>query len=129
MDRIVVDLTSGETNVVTLSPEEEAAALAYAASLPVPVPSSITRPQAARRLLDMGLVTSSEALDMARSGIPPAFVLTQIMALPSEQQVPAQIDFARYQYDRDNPLLVAMTAATGNSSEAVDQFFRDADAL
>ena len=129
MDRIEVNLETGETTVVTLTSEEEAAAIAYAASLPVPVPASITRPQAARRLLDMALVTGAEALAMAQTGTPPAFVMTQINALPTEQQIPAQIDFARYEYDRANPLLIAMTLANGNSSADVDQFFRDAAAL
>ncbi len=37
MDRIEVNVETGEVTVIQYTPEEEAAALAYAASLPAPV--------------------------------------------------------------------------------------------
>ena len=37
MERIEVNVETGEVTVIQYTPEEEAAALAYAASLPVPV--------------------------------------------------------------------------------------------
>lgn len=96
---------------------------------PVVVPYVITRRQCAKQLLIMGLITDSEALEMTRSGIPPASVQQYINMLPESDRVLAEIDFAANEYLRDNPLLTAMMIAAGKTDEEVDQFFIAAEAL
>lgn len=97
---------------------------------PDPVPTSITRPQAAKQLLYMGYITDDEAIAMAQSGIAPTFVRQHInTGLPAPDRVSALIDFTRYTYDRNHPLLLAMVAANGFSAEEVDHFFMQAATL
>lgn len=129
MEQIFVNVQTGEVTVVPFTAEEEAAILAAAAALPIPVPASITRPQAAKQLFAMALITADEAIAMVRDAIPPAMVQTLIDALPTSDQVNAKIDFARYQYDRDYPLLNALMTAAGKSSADIDNFFIEAAAL
>lgn len=95
----------------------------------VEVPPSITRPQAAKQLYAMHLIPVEEALAMAQTGTPPAFVMEQINLLEPEQQMLAQIDFARYTFERNHPLLNALMTANGHTSEEIDDFFRSAGAL
>jgi hypothetical protein len=92
-------------------------------SPPVIVPSSITRPQAAKQLLFMGLISGAEAVAMVTVATPPAMLMSLISALVPEDQVTAQIDFARYTYDRDYPLLNQLMTAAGKTSTDVDNFF------
>ena len=94
-----------------------------------PVPVSITRPQAAKQLYIMNLISSQEALAMSQSGAAPAFVMEQISLLDAKGQILAQIDFARYTFERAHPLLNALMQANGHSSEEIDDFFRQAGAL
>jgi len=123
MERIVVDVITGEQTVVPFTPEEIAAIQAAAAALPPVVPASITRPQCAKQLLAMALITSDEAIAMVANATPPAMVMTLINALSAPDQVTAKIDFARYQYDRDYPLLNQLMTAAGKTSTDIDNFF------
>jgi hypothetical protein len=66
---------------------------------------------------------------MTRNGIPPASVMSYIEALPSEQQVVAQIDFAADNYYRNNTLLNAMMNANGWNENDIDNFFIEAAKL
>lgn len=95
----------------------------------VPVPVSITRPQAAKQLYVMDLISAQEALAMSQSGVAPPFVMEQISLLEAKDQILAQIDFARYTFERNHPLLNALMAANGHTSEEIDDFFRAAGAL
>lgn len=98
-------------------------------SSPPEVPENISRRQCARQLFIMGLITGPEAVDMARSGIPPSFVQTAFNNLPQNDQYIAEMDFAANTYTRSNPLLNSIMVANGNTQEELDQFFIDASAL
>ena len=93
------------------------------------VPRSITRRQCSLELLKRQMITDIEALNMTRNGIPPAPVMSYIEALPSEQQVIAQIDFAADNYYRNNALLNAMMNANGWNEDDIDNFFIEAAKL
>ncbi|MFG1462117.1 hypothetical protein V5F77_04385 [Xanthobacter sp. DSM 24535] len=97
-----------------------------AASLPVP--ASITRRQCALEMHGRALITDAEALAMASAGTPPAFVETQIAAMPAGDRLVARIDFAATSYERANPLLVSLMEANGSSPAQIDDFFRSAAA-
>jgi len=87
------------------------------------VPKSITRPQAAKELFAMSLISPDEAVAMAVSSTPPAMVASFIDTLSPMDQIQAKIDFARYEYDRDYPLLNQLMNAAGKTSTDVDNFF------
>lgn len=94
-----------------------------------PVPSRITRRQCSLELLNRQMITDVEALAMTRNGTPPAIVSTYIQALPVEQQIRAEIDFAAENYHRSNELLIAMMTANNWSSDDIDDFFIAANKL
>jgi hypothetical protein len=99
-----------------------------AAYLPPPppppvVPASITRRQCALQLLAETLVTEAEAVAMAATATPPAYVNTLFSGLSSMDRTRALIDFAANAYDRGNPLIVAMMTAAGKTPADVDAFF------
>lgn len=97
---------------------------------PVEVPASITRRQCALQLLNMGLITDQEAVDMTRTGLPPANVQAYINSLPTaDERARAEIDFAADSYYRDNPLLEAIMIANGATDAEIDQFFIAASQL
>lgn len=96
--------------------------------VPVPVPTSISRPQCALEMLARAMITDAEAIAMATVGTPPALVAAMIEAMPTEAQTAATIGFARYNYDRGNPLLVSLMEGTGASAVDIDDFFRAAGA-
>jgi hypothetical protein len=115
---------------IEMTPEEEAAFLAdLPPPAPEPIPRSITRRQCAKQLLNMGMVTDVEALEMTRSGIPPAMVAASFAQLSPGDQILAEIDFAADTYMRDNPLLNNLMVATGASEEEINDFFRAAALL
>lgn len=115
---------------IEMTPEEEAE---FLASLPPPagepIPRSITRRQCAKQLLNMGMITDVEALEMTRTGMPPAMVAASFAQLSPEDAILAQIDFAADTYMRDNPLLNNLMLATGASEEEINDFFRAAALL
>lgn len=97
---------------------------------PAPVPGRITRRQCAKQMKAMGLIDGPEAVAMTTTGTPPSMVEAMILALPSDDQDDARIDFAADTYERENPLLVAlMSAVPGTTSDDIDDFFRAAAAL
>lgn len=115
---------------IEMTPEEEAEFLATLPPPPrEPIPASITRRQCARQLLNMGMVSAQEALDMTRTGAPPAMVAASFDQLSPEDRVLAEIDFAADTYLRDNPLLNNLMLATGASEEEINDFFRAAALL
>ena len=98
--------------------------------LPKPsVPRLITRRQCALELLSRQMITDVEALNMTRSGATPSIVTTYIQALPTDQQIRAEIDFAAENYYRSNELLIAMMSANDWSSDDIDDFFIAANKL
>lgn len=91
---------------------------------PPAVPEFITRRQCALQLLAIGMISDNEAVEMVRSGIPPASVQAYINAMPSQaDRTRAEIDFAASAYYRSNPLLIAMMEANGSTPEDIDAFF------
>jgi hypothetical protein len=97
---------------------------------PAPVvPASITRRQCALQLLAEGLVTEAEAVAMAATATPPAYVNTLFAGLSSMDRTRALIDFAANTYDRGNPLIVGMMTATGKTPADADAFFLAASQL
>jgi hypothetical protein len=86
-------------------------------------PKSITRRQCAIELRERNLITAQEALDMTRTGIPPAMVQKVFDALSPNDKIVAETDFAADTYLRSNPLLIFIMSASGASEEDIDQFF------
>lgn len=109
-----------------MTPEEEAERLADEASQGAPVPQIISRRQCAAEMFARSLISSPEAIAMSTTGTPPTMVETMLAAMPEPMQTYARIDFGAPNYDRANPLLVALMSGTGADAEAIDQFFRDA---
>ena len=94
---------------------------------PPPVPQSITRRQCAIELRERTLITPQEALDMTRTGIPPALVNQIFASMPETDKIITETDFAADTYLRTNPLLNQIMTASGASEEDIDDFFRSAD--
>lgn len=90
---------------------------------PVIIPASITRRQCALQLLADGLVTKAEAVAMAATATPPAYVYTLFAGLSAMDRTRALIDFAANTYDRANPLIVGMMTAVGKTPADADAFF------
>ena len=120
MQRIVVNVQTGETQVLDLTPEEIAALPAHQ---PAPVPNL-----SFAQLL-IGLVTEawiSEAEGNAwLAGTLPNAVLTVIDSLPAGQRFAAKARALRpSEVLRSDPLVAAMGAAAGKTSAEVDTFFQ-----
>jgi hypothetical protein len=94
---------------------------------PPPVPQSITRRQCAIELRERSLITPQEALDMTRTGIPPAMIQSIFDAISDgNERIIAETDFAADTYLRSNPLLNQIMTASGATSDDIDDFFRSA---
>jgi hypothetical protein len=93
---------------------------------PVEIPHSITRRQCAIELRERSLITPQEALDMTRTGIPPAMVQKIFSSMSETDQLIAETDFAADTYERSNVLLTSIMTASGASSEDIDEFFLSA---
>lgn len=120
---------------VEMSPEEEAAIQAEwdAAAATSPVPKSITARQGKIKLLRMGLMTAEEA----SAGTLPAFLSAVIGEMPDEEAAELVLTWREAaNWYRNDPLfggslLEAASTALGQpaTTDAVDQFFRDASAI
>lgn len=101
------------------------------ATLPPPIPESITRRQCALQLLAMQIVTPEEALAMTKNADLPAAIsaiFDQSVAdgaMTADQRILGEIDFAATNYYRSNSLLLLM----GLTSEQIDEFFISASKL
>lgn len=95
------------------------------ATLPPPVPESITRRQASLELNALQFITLQEALDMVRTATVPQAIAAIFDGLvadgswTTDQRTLAEIDFAADNYYRSNSLLDLM----GLTPEQIDQFF------
>jgi hypothetical protein len=95
------------------------------ATLPPPVPESISRRQCALQLLAMSVITAQEALDMTKTAAVPVTIASIFDAQvtngtwTTEQRILAEIDFAATNYYRSNSLLPLM----GLSEQEIDGFF------
>ncbi len=120
MQRIVVNVQTGETQVLDLTKEEIAA-------LPAPQPAPVPNLSFAQLLI--GLVTEawiSEAEGNAwLAGTLPNAVLTVIDSLPAGQRFAAKARALRpSEVLRSDPLVAAMGTAAGKTSSEIDTFFQ-----
>ena len=93
---------------------------------PPPVPQSITRRQCAIELRERQLITPLEALNMTRTGTPPAMIQSIFDDMVENDRILAETDFAADTYMRTNPLLIQIMTSTGATAEDIDDFFRSA---
>lgn len=119
MHRIVVNVQTGETQLIDLTPEEIAA-------LPEPQPAPV--PNLSFAQLMIGLVAEAwitEAEGEAwLAGTLPLAVLTVIDSLPAEQRFAAKARALRpSEVLRSDPLVAAMGAAAGKTEAEIDAFF------
>lgn len=92
--------------------------------------TQITRRQMILMLVQLGLITSEEALAAATNGTMPAIVSDFVSALPLEQRVPAEITWASMSVCmRDDPMLTALAVSSGLTEEQTDGYFNMAAAL
>lgn len=91
---------------------------------PTPVPASITFAQMLIGLVAEGWITEAEG-EAWLMGTPPGGVLALIATLPTEQQFAAKARAIRpSEVLRADPLVQALGAAQGKTSEQLDDFFR-----
>lgn len=92
---------------------------------PLPVPAQITRLQLLLGLTRAGLITSAEGEDAAAGIRIPSLIVSVFNALPSDQAVAARIRWnAMTVCERANPLVAAVAAASGKTSQEMDDLFR-----
>lgn len=121
MQRIVVDVQTGEVQVVDLTPEEIAL---LPPPGPDPVPGSMTFAQLLIGLVSEQWISEFEGEQWLQGVLPPQ-VTTLIETLPAEQQFAAKARASRPSAVlRNDSLVVSMGAAQGKTPEELDQFFR-----
>lgn len=114
MNRIEVNVQTGEQKVIPLTAEEIAAAEATAA-LPPPVPAVVAMRQARLALLQVGLLTQ---------------VNTAVANMPGAQGDAARIEWEfSSTVERNRPLVQALGAALGLTDAQLDDLFRLAATL
>lgn len=92
---------------------------------PAPVPASISFAQLLIGLVTEQWITSAEGRAWRDRVALPAQVQTLIASLPVEQQFAAETRaMAPSEVLRNDPLVVAMGAASGKTEEEMDDFFR-----
>ena len=128
--RIQVDVTTGETAVIPLTPEEIADAEArtaaeIAAQASAEAPIIITNRQLFAALALSGLITEAEALAAGRVGEVPAAIDAIFAALPDPQQAfLARLTWATMrEVPRDHSLITVMIAAELATAAQVDAMF------
>lgn len=91
---------------------------------PPPVPSSVSRRQYYMQGVTVGWFTQAQALALIQLGTLPPSVVTFVASLPANQQFAANMYLVgSATYERNNPLLIALTTAGGISSAFMDSFF------
>ncbi len=120
MQRISVNVMTGEVTVVDLTPEEIAALPPPAA----PAPIILTNRQLFAALALTGFITEAEALAAGRTGAVPAAVDAVFGVLPEQDAFLARLTWATMrEVTRDHPLITAMIAANLATAEQVDAIF------
>ncbi len=81
-------------------------------------------------LANSGYVTPEEAVAAAQTGAVPANIAAVFATLPSEQALAAQITWAKMTtVARNEPLIAAVGASLSLTSQEIDQFFIDGQAI
>lgn len=120
MHRIVVNVQTGETQIINLTPEEIAA---LPESQPTPVPN-LSFAQLLIGLVTEAWITEAEG-EAWLSGTLPFAVLTVIDSLPEGQRFAAKARALRpSEVLRADPLVTAMGTAAGKTEAEIDTFFR-----
>ena len=127
MNRIEVNVMTGEVTVVDLTLEEIAA-------LPPPAPPSVPQDVSMWQFMmaawKMSFVTQAEALAAVKDKVmPPAFV-DALADLPAEKQAEAQLKFAGItRMVRSDPLFAFVVAANIATDAQIDGVFTLADSI
>lgn len=122
MQRIEVNVQTGDVQVIDLTPEEIAA---LPAPQPAPVPPAISFAQLLIGLVAEGWITAAEGRAWRDRISLPAQVQAVIATLPEAQQFAAETRaFAPSEVLRADPLVVSLGAATGKTETEIDDFFR-----
>jgi hypothetical protein len=125
---VIKNAQTGAVSQVPFTPEEETAADAAAAF--VPVPAVISRRQFFQQLAVMNVITKQEAKTAATGAIP-STMQTIIDALPTEDDrfAAEMLVTGAGEFRRDHPLVAFFAGAMEWSSEQVDDLFRAASLL
>lgn len=119
MQRIVVNVQTGEVETIDLTPEEIAA---IPPAPPPPVPN-LTFAQLLIGLVSEGWITEAEG-EAWLAGTVPAAVNALIGTLPASQRFAAKARAVRPSIVvRADPLVNALGAAQGKTAEQLDAFF------
>ncbi|MDP2358635.1 MAG: hypothetical protein Q8M31_21630 [Beijerinckiaceae bacterium] len=125
---VIKNAQTGATSQVPFTLEEEAAADAAAAF--VPVPQIISSRQFFQQLAVMEAITEAEAEAALAGTIPPA-MLSVINTMPNapDRFSARMLLIGAKEYHRDHPLVSVFAAAMEWSSGQVDDLFRAASVL
>lgn len=94
--------------------------------LPPLVPDEISPSQLFLGLKRAGFITREEMLAASTVGAVPAAIDALFSALPEDQEDEARVKWARMTtVERNHPLVAALAAANGLSSEEIDNAFRE----
>lgn len=119
MERIEINVRTGEQTIIPLTPEEIAA-------LPPPPPPITPRISFAQLLIGLvrrAFITEPEAFEWA-SGTLPAIIIAMIASLPNEMRLPATLRALRpTDIDPDDLLVNMMVAQQNLSPQQKHEFF------
>lgn len=129
MERIEVNVLTGEQTIVVMTAEEIAALQAQPSVRPPLLP--ISDRQFFQQAALAGIITQAEALAAVQTGAIPAALQTIVDAIADPQQKFAaqMILSGATTFERYHPLTQSIGAALGWTDDQIDQFFRSAAAL
>jgi hypothetical protein len=126
MNRIEVNLQTGETVLIPLTQEEIDA-------LPAPeiaVPRSISDRQFFQQLAVMGLIGPTEALAAVKTGELPGVLQALVDQMDEDARFATEMILSgATQFERSHPLVGQLAAAVGWPPEQIDQFWIAASQL
>lgn len=123
MQRIVVNVQTGEVETVNLT-AEEIAALPIPVPPPAPVPAALSLAQLLIGLVAEQWITEADGEGWL-AGTLPAAVTAVIDTMPPEHRFAAKARSLRpSDVLRADPLVAAMGAAAGKTETEIDDFFR-----
>lgn len=102
---------------------------------PIPTPSvviphTVSDRQFFQAATLLGLISETDALSMVTVGIIPPTLLAAILALPAPLQFSAKMKIIGARaFDRNDPLVLALSATMGQTPDQVDALFILADSL
>ena len=100
------------------------------ATLPAPVPATISDRQFFQQLASLKLITEEEAEDAVASGVMPASIATLVEMLPEDHRHPARMLIkGATVFERGHAMTETIAQLYGFTSEQVDDLFREASKL